>query len=493
MLLGGKDFVRPEDLCASIAKMTKRLCSEYVDPQGISSLLACRLIALDKSPGVRPIGVGEVLRRVIAKAALHVTSDDIISLTGPFQLCTGHTSGCEAGAHSMRMIYENPNTEAILLIDAMNAFNSLNREAALTNIQSLCPSIAPFLINSYRNDNLMFINGEVIFSKEGTTQGDPMAMPMYALSTLPLIWKVANETNQIWYADDASAGGSVNGVRDWWEKIQQEGPRYGYFPNSNKSWLIVKAEYLATATDAFAGSGINITSKGHQHLGIPVGTRKYIEEFVSTKVEQWLKQINELTIIAETQPQAAYAAITHGIMEKWNYFMRTIPDIEPPYSSPLKMPYIRGFYLSSREGWTSMIMNEIFSHCQYEWEVSEFQGLMPRHRSNSIHHWPSLNPCACGTCPLALLWLPQLSSVSIFYRKEEQARNFLKTTIEDINCVFVAFCNDLLHIRSKNWHYVQYYKNWLFARGFAKGAPNDTVSGLLATPMHYLKVYRGGF
>ena len=80
-----------------------------------------------------------------------------------------------------------------------------------------------------------------------------------------------------------------------------------------------------------------------------------------------------------------------------------------------------------------------------------------------------------------------------FYRKEEQARNVLKTTIEDINCVFLAFCNNSLRNCGKNWHYVQAYENWLFARGFAKGAPNDTVSGLLDTLMHYLKVYRGVF
>ena len=47
------------NLCNSLALVAKRLCSEYVDPQGITALLACRLIALDKRPGVRPIGVCE--------------------------------------------------------------------------------------------------------------------------------------------------------------------------------------------------------------------------------------------------------------------------------------------------------------------------------------------------------------------------------------------------------------------------------------------------
>ena len=40
------------DLCESIASTARRLCSQYVDPASISALVACRLIALDKCPGV---------------------------------------------------------------------------------------------------------------------------------------------------------------------------------------------------------------------------------------------------------------------------------------------------------------------------------------------------------------------------------------------------------------------------------------------------------
>ena len=51
----------------------------------------------------------------------------------------------------------------------------------------LCPSLAKILINTYRNDVNMFISNETLFSSEGTTQGDPLAMAMYAISTIPLI------------------------------------------------------------------------------------------------------------------------------------------------------------------------------------------------------------------------------------------------------------------------------------------------------------------
>ena len=48
--------------------MTKRLFTEYVDSQGLEALLANRLISLDKGEGVvLPIGVGEVLKRIMGK------------------------------------------------------------------------------------------------------------------------------------------------------------------------------------------------------------------------------------------------------------------------------------------------------------------------------------------------------------------------------------------------------------------------------------------
>ena len=49
----------------SISRMTKYLCCEEIqDYESIQSLLACTLIPLNKNPGIRPIGIGEVLRRI---------------------------------------------------------------------------------------------------------------------------------------------------------------------------------------------------------------------------------------------------------------------------------------------------------------------------------------------------------------------------------------------------------------------------------------------
>ena len=76
--------------------------------------------------------------------------------------------------------------DALLLIDASNAINNLNRETAVQNISVLCPSSATVIINTYCSDIPMFIGDETILFQEGTTQGDPLAMAMYAIATTPL-------------------------------------------------------------------------------------------------------------------------------------------------------------------------------------------------------------------------------------------------------------------------------------------------------------------
>ena len=51
------------DICAALALTARRISSSYVDAQSLKPLTLCRLVALNKCPGVRPIGIGEVPRR----------------------------------------------------------------------------------------------------------------------------------------------------------------------------------------------------------------------------------------------------------------------------------------------------------------------------------------------------------------------------------------------------------------------------------------------
>ena len=117
-------LTQPLVLCQALAGVAKRVCVEFVEPANLAPFLGSRLVALDKKPGVCPIGVGDMARRIVAKVILMTLKDDILDVTGTLQLCAGQMAGCEAVIHAVCHTYNRQECEAVLLVDATNAFNS---------------------------------------------------------------------------------------------------------------------------------------------------------------------------------------------------------------------------------------------------------------------------------------------------------------------------------------------------------------------------------
>ena len=114
-------------LCEALASVARRLCTAHLVPSVLMPFQSCRLIPLDKCPGVRPIGIGDVPRRIVSKAVLYAIGDDIVSAAGPLQTCACHEAGSEAAVHAMKELFGAATSEAALLVDATNAFNCVNR------------------------------------------------------------------------------------------------------------------------------------------------------------------------------------------------------------------------------------------------------------------------------------------------------------------------------------------------------------------------------
>ena len=159
--------------------------------------------------------------------------------------------------HAMHEAYNDDSVQALLLVDASNAFNCLNREAALRNIQHLCPSLATIFINTYRKPANLYVDGDTLLSREGTTQGDPLAMSMYSVGILPLIHHVSGDVKQVWYVDDAIAAGELSNLREWWDNLVTSGPDFGYFVNASKTSLVVKEGHLADAVKYFENTNFH--------------------------------------------------------------------------------------------------------------------------------------------------------------------------------------------------------------------------------------------
>ena len=54
------------ELCEAVVMVARCICCQFVDSFGRAAFTACRLVALDKHPGVRPVGIGEVVRWIIS-------------------------------------------------------------------------------------------------------------------------------------------------------------------------------------------------------------------------------------------------------------------------------------------------------------------------------------------------------------------------------------------------------------------------------------------
>lgn len=70
------------------------------------------------------------------------------------------------------------------------------------------------------------------------------------------------------------------------------------------------------AQERFKDSGISIATSGRKHLGAALGNTALTEEYISAKVSQWKRELESLCIVAERDPHAAYAALTHGLMSR---------------------------------------------------------------------------------------------------------------------------------------------------------------------------------
>jgi hypothetical protein len=201
-----------------LAKLAEWMANDSPSAAAIRALLMCRLVALDKQPGVRPLGIGEIIRRLIAKCVIHVTGYEATEGCGNSNLCVGLPSGIEGAVHavlkrqdvvvetvvdeelsvdsglvtqvgsvassqeSMMSDDSGPATqtssvagasgalaaeslpdedaEGLLLIDARNGFNELSRKCMLWTVRHRWAKGSRFVFNCYRHASLLIVRDE---------------------------------------------------------------------------------------------------------------------------------------------------------------------------------------------------------------------------------------------------------------------------------------------------------------------------------------------
>ena len=106
-------------------------------------------------------------------------------------------------------------------------------------------------------------------------------------------------------------------LRLWWDRISQHAPPFSYFPNSKKTWLVVKPQFLEQARSLFADSLVNVTADGRPYLGAAVGSLSYVKHWVIGRIDSWVAELKTLSSFAVMQPYAAFSAFSRGLISKW--------------------------------------------------------------------------------------------------------------------------------------------------------------------------------
>ena len=84
-----------DDLCKTFTEVIKKLHTVQNQSTSLEAFLANRLIPLDKNPGLKHIGLGEVLRRIAGKITVSHLKEDVIQSVRSLQVCTGSMLGLD--------------------------------------------------------------------------------------------------------------------------------------------------------------------------------------------------------------------------------------------------------------------------------------------------------------------------------------------------------------------------------------------------------------
>ena len=204
-------------------------------PSSIRSIFfGARLLALNKKcGGIRPIAIGNCLRRMAAKLINKYASRFFKSHFLPIQFGAGAKCGSEYVIHSTRSFVENNPKAVIIKIDFANAFNCVDRSWLLSQANKLKTPGLKFILNAYDQKSSLFYNETIIDSQSGVQQGDPLGPFLFCLAIQPIIKSLKSPLNR-WYMDDGTIGGSQDEVLQDFQRIEDECLKIGLKLNISK-------------------------------------------------------------------------------------------------------------------------------------------------------------------------------------------------------------------------------------------------------------------
>ena len=302
-------------------------------PDTVSPFLCgARLIAANKkSGGLRPIAIGNILRRLTSKLVARAVNGRMEQLLAPHQMGVGVRGGCEAAVHAVRAaVSQNPD-KWLLQLDLENAFNCVDRSHVLSEIAKLLPDCLAWAVTCYGTPSQLQFGKHTLSSSSGVQQGDPFASVCFALVLQPVVKSIETEVPtlaaNVWLHDDGSAVGSEEELKKVVDIVKRDGPLRGLHLQPDKS-TVWSPSPLAPGIKYPLGRGIKqIEEEGIKLLGAPIGSADFISQFISKRIEKVRTITDELPSLH--QPHLEFVLLRSCLsLPKISYLLRSTDTLE---------------------------------------------------------------------------------------------------------------------------------------------------------------------
>jgi len=210
----------PPDVRALIARALAAIAArpQLIPPSLRPYIAGARQVPLRKPDGlgIRPIAVGCLFRRIVAKAMAAACRTAIAQALEPLQLGLSAGAGTEQALHRLRMVHAASGAGAVFAeLDATNAFNTVDRATVIREVDRVVPGIAAWVRLCYEQPSLLVVRateGLVWYeSARGVQQGDPLGPALFALAHYTALRAAAQErrgvVTAVAYLDDVGVVG----------------------------------------------------------------------------------------------------------------------------------------------------------------------------------------------------------------------------------------------------------------------------------------------
>ena len=315
----------------AITAVVNLLCKGQVPPEVAPHLCGATLVAAyKKGGGLRPIAVGEVLRRLTSKCLSWAVRAAASSYLVPLQLGVGVKAGCEAIVHAVRSVIQDPDippeSRSCLLLDFQNAFNNIGRQHIFGEVRSRLPGLAAWMECCYGTQPILHFGDYTILSQCGVQQGDPLGPLAFGLALHPIVEKIKSEVPtlniNVWYLDDGTLCGTPDDLARALHIVEEDGPARGLHLNRRKSLLFIPQD--ASALPNPLPADIPSTSEGFGLLGAPIGPPEFVESSIMNRVQKIEMAVDQLGDLEDSQLATALLRSCLAF-PKLNFALRTCP------------------------------------------------------------------------------------------------------------------------------------------------------------------------